>query len=385
MNKFLSFIALFLLIFDLKLVGSLGSASLTFILCSLIFVLNPKKYLSNMRNVTSCFSMFLFLFLILILYVCIRILFSGAEDLSYLLTMSKTTLILISSLMYFIVFYKADFENDFINVFFINACICLFFGSFYELKDYLIVFQYGGEDTNELLGANPYRNAFLAGSGFFGISSLYAVAFTFCLKFIIDSEEKRAFNYVKLLVIAIAGMFAGRVALVCYLLAILYFSFIKINVKILLFSIFSIVAFLFIINNFPIFDGVKVWFDEMFLNKGVNNSESVSDFKKTFIFPANETTLIFGDAKYAINGKYYGGSDSGYIRNIYFGGFAFLFLMLFSFFSMFKKVSDFTFIYLIIFIILFLHFKGAFIFNNPGFFGVVSVICIYFYKKKYKY
>lgn len=381
MNRIISFIALFLLVFDLKLVGSLGSAFLTFILCGLIFLLNPKKYLSNMKNVVSCFSTFILFFLILILYVSIRILFNGAEDLSYLLTMSKTTLILISSLLYLTVFYKEDFEKDFINVFFVNACICLLFGSFYELKDYLTIFQYGGEDTNELLGGNLYRNAFLAGSGFFGISSLYAVAFTFCLKVIVDTDEKNTFNYLKLLIIAIAGMFAGRVALVCYLLAIIYFSIIKINFKILLLSIFSIIAFIFIINNFYIFDGVKGWFDEMFLNKGVRNSESVSDFKRSFIMPTNEITLIFGDAKYASNGTYYGGSDSGYIRNMYFGGVSFLFLMLLSFFSMFKSIKNIMFIYLIVFIMLFLHFKGAFIFNNPGFFGVVGVICIYFYKK----
>lgn len=377
-NNFLAFVTLFWLIFDIKLIGSLGSSFLTLLICSFLIVVNPRKYYENVKNVLSCFSWFFIFYLVLFLYVLIRVTVDGASDLSYLLTMSKTTLILISAISYLFVFYNSDIKNNFINVFFVNACICLFFGTFPENKKFLTPFQYGGDEVSELLGSNEYRNAFLSGSGYFGISSLYGLAFAFCLKLVVDS--KRKIDYFKLLIIGIAGLFAGRVALVCYGIAILYFVIVKKNLKILFFSIFSFFIFIFIINTVPSFEGVKLWFDEMFFNKSIGNSESFSQFKETFLIPNNTITLMFGDARYGSATSYYGGSDSGYIRNIFFGGLFYLFILMSTFLFLVYKVRNFLYIYLFVFISLFLHFKGVFIFNNPGFFGVFLIVCIYFYK-----
>lgn len=382
MKNFFSFITLFWLVFDLKLIGSLGSAFLTLTFCLGILILNPKKYYSNISNVLDCFGYFILSYLIFLIYIFLRVVISGADEINYLLTTLKTTLILIAAFFYVIVFYESDIKSNFINIFFLNSCICLFFGIYTELKVYLEPFQYGADEVSELLGSNPFRNSFLAGSGYFGISSLYGLAFAFCLKLIIDDKEKNNFNYLKLLLIAIAGIFAGRVALVCYFIAILYFLFIKVEFKVLVSALFSCFLFIFLINSIVAFEGVKIWFDEMFFNNSINQSESVSQFKDSFDLPINELTLLFGDAKYGSSTSYYGGSDSGYIRNIYFGGVVYLLILLSSFFLIFYKVRKNLYIYVFLSICLFLHLKGVFIFNNPGFWGVILLVCTYFHKEK---
>lgn len=381
-RNFLPFITLFWLVFDLKLIGSLGSAFLTLIICLFIFLLKPMKYYGDLKDLLNFFSYFIVLYIILLIYVFTRVIFDGASDISYLLTMLKTTLILLSTLLYIVVFYRSDIKNNFINIFFLNACICLFFGTFSDYKFYLLPFQYGGEAASEFLGSNPFRNAFLSGSGYFGISSLYGLAFAFCLKIVIDANQKNKFDYFKLLIIAIAGLFAGRIALICYLIAILYFVLIKANLRILLFSLISFSVFVLVINTVPAFEGVKTWFDEMFFNKSIQKSESFSQFKDTFSIPDSQFTLFLGDAKYGDSISYYGGSDSGFIRNIYFGGLVYLLLLLATFFSIIYRVKNIFYIYVFIFISLFLHFKGVFIFNNPGFFGVFLIFSIYLFREE---
>ncbi|MDC5608060.1 hypothetical protein OIN69_17215, partial [Acinetobacter baumannii] len=105
-----------------------------------------------------------------------------------------------------------------------------------------------------------------------------------------------------------------------------------------------------------------------------NDSGTIQQLKSMFYFPS-EFTLLWGDGKYeAPNGAYYGNTDVGYMRNILFGGVGFLLLLLANFFSIFSNVK-FNFLILgVIFISLLLHFKGVFIFNNPGFFPIILSI-----------
>lgn len=377
-DNLLPFFLLFLLVFDLHLIGGFGSAIITFLTCSLMIFMSPDKYIVNANKIFNFFLLFLVSYLFLLSYVAFRVLLDGVSEISFLLTMGKATLILLATLCYLIVFYNSDLKRNLINIFFCNACVCLVFGTFPEYKSLLSSFQYGG-DSVELIGNNEYRNAFLAGSGYFGMSSLYGLAFAVVLKIIIDDKNH---SFLKLLVIALAGLFAGRVALICYFIAILYYVFVKFNLRVSLFSLFSLFIFIFILNFFPVFEGVKYWFSEMFVDNNLSQSESFSQFSDTFSLPSSELTLLFGDGLYGNSEKYYGGSDSGYIRNIYFGGLFYLVFLIGSFFLISYGVRKILYIYVLIFISLFLHLKGVFIFNNPGFFGVFLTSCIILFKDR---
>lgn len=373
-----AFLLLFLVIFDLNFLGGFGSAIFTLFVCLFLILINPRKYIDNAHRVIGFFNIFIFLYIFLLLYVCTRIIFTGVGEYSFLLTMGKATSILIATILYLIVYYDSDLKKNMMNVFFINAIICLIFGTFPDIKFLIEIFQYGGEQV-ELIGNNEYRNAFLAGSGYFGISSLYGLAFAILLKITV---EKKGYNFLKLLIIALAGLLAGRVALVCYLIAIIYYVFIKFNVKVAFISFVSLFAFMIILNNFTAFEGVKYWFYEMFIDNDISKSESVDQFVETFFLPSNELTMLFGDGLYGNSNQYYGGSDSGYIRNIYFGGLFYLILLLLTFFSIVYNIKKILYIYILIIISLFLHVKGVFIVNNPGFLGVFLISCIILFKDR---
>ena len=130
------------------------------------------------------------------------------------------------------------------------------------------------------------------------------------------------------------------------------------------------------------FEDVKYWLSEMFVDNDLSQSESFSQFSETFSLPSSELTLLFGDGLYGNSEQYYGGSDSGYIRNIYFGGLFYLIFSLGAFFLISYNVRKILYIYVLIFISLFLHLKGVFIFNNPGFFGVFLTSCIILFKDR---
>lgn len=371
--NFFAFILLFLLVFDLKLLSSVGSAFITFSVCFSIIFINFNKYYSDLNIFFRNYALFFLIFLVMIIYVFLRFLFSSMDDYSYLLTTLKTTMVLLATTSYLMVFKDTNLSKNLFNVFFLNACICLFLGSLPEYKFLIYPFKYGDDPEISLIGSSEYRDAVLAGSSYFGVSALFGLAFALFLR--ISLIEKKAINYFKLIVIAISGLLLGRVALVCYLIALIYFFVIKKSIKVLIFLIFSIFIFLFVLNSFTVFESARIWFFEMFMGDGVGKSESASQLKEMIYLPKDQYSLIFGDARYGSSDSYYGGSDSGYIRNILFGGFVFLIILLLAFFSMFGRSLKDSFTWLIIILCLLLHFKGVFIFNNPGFFGVVLTIC----------
>lgn len=371
---------LFLLIFDLKIVGSLGSSFIVLLVCCFFLIINHKKYTQNIHDILVFFSKFLIIYFIFFTYILIRFLFSDLDDISYLLTTLKTTSILLASLFYLSIFGRSNLSKNLFFVFLIASLICLFFGTFPNLKFLIYPFKYGDDIENALIGGNEYRDAFLAGSSYFGISSLYGLAFSYLLMYCLEKRENLYYLYLG--IIAIAGIFAGRVAIICYLIAVLYFLIFKRKFKVLIFSILFFVLFLIALNFVPAFEAVKVWFNEMFANKSVGESESVTQFKDVLRLPENQFTLLFGDARYGNSSNYYGGSDSGFIRNILFGGLLYLSILLITLLSIFDKVLKKSFSLLLILISCFLHFKGVFIFNNPGFFGVLLIVVFILNQKK---
>ncbi|ALV74310.1 hypothetical protein [Acinetobacter johnsonii] len=378
-----AFVLMFFLIFDLKLIGSIGSALITLIFCFIALIVGFKRYNGNIVDVVKKYKNFLFFYLCMILYVFLRFLFSSMDDYSYVLTTLKTTLVLLSTLAYLMVFNDSNLKNIFFNIFFLNGLICLFLGTFPDFKFLIYPFKYGDDPSLSLIGASEYRDAVLAGSSYFGVASLFGLAFAFCLK--ISLQSGKIVDYVKLIVIAFAGLLLGRVALLCYLLSIIYFFVIKKSVKVLFLSVATLAIFFIMLNSLPVMENAKIWLFEMFLGDGISNSESVDQFKNMIYLPDDQFSLLFGDARYGSSDSYYGGTDSGYIRNILFGGLFFLLILLMSFFSIFFKNINNSFVWLIIILCMLLHFKGIFIFNNPGFFGVVLIVYYIIFKNNRGY
>lgn len=376
-SNFISFVFLFLLIFDLKIIGSVGSATLVLFCCLLYILSNPKVLISKSKSLISAFDSFLFSYLILIIFVLIRLIAGGGADLSYLLTMIKTTSILLSMFLYLLVFYDDNILERIVNVFFVNGVFCLFFGTFHEFKFLINPFQYGN-DVFGLIGDSEYRTAFLAGSGYFGISSLYSIVFVIALYIV--SRKPTLFNLLKIFVIAAAGILAGRVALVCYFICLLFFTVRKMSISYLIFGFFAFGLGYYVLNNVDYFYTANAWIMEMFGQGDITQSNSIMDLKTMFFVPET-STLLFGDGRYGGLDAYYGGTDVGYLRHLLFGGiFYALGVVLVSFLLIYKAKN--SFIIIIMFLIaLFLHFKAVFLLNNPGFFGIFGLVAFYFYNQ----
>lgn len=301
--------------------------------------------------------------------------FSSDLDISYLLTTLKTTGILIATLLYLMAFYDRLIIRKVFNIFFLNALICMFFGYFSELKEFFI-YPFQHMNDIELIGMSEYRNSFLAGSGYFGIASLYAYAMPIFLYYI--NKNGNYLQYLKFSLIAIAGILAGRVALLVYMIIFGTYSLYYLKIKFLIFLIIASVLSFYLLANLPQLESVYLWISDIFGPDSYKDSGSLNQLSEMFYFPS-DLTFIFGDAKYAnVDGSYYGGTDVGYMRNILFGGIAYIILLLGVFLSLFYKLLNNFYCISMFFIALLLHFKGVFILNNPGFFPLTLIAVIYY-------
>lgn len=378
--SFFSFIGMFFLVFDLRIFGFFGSAFIVLFFSLIYFILNSRDFISRLEKVVSCFSLFLILFLIYLIFVSFRVYVDMAQDVSYWLSAMKSLVILLATLFYLAIFYKSNIILNIVNVFFVNALVCIFFGTFPDNKFIISYFQYpttiGG---NELIGMNEYRNAFLSGSGYFGVASLYSLVVPIVLYYIF--LNKNFFNFVKLFFVLIAGVLAGRIALVAYFISFVLFSFFKRKISlILVFFTFTFLGYM-ALDNLVYFEDANAWISELYKSEKLSDSTTIQDLKQMLYVPT-ELTLLFGDGRYKSEfGGYYGSTDIGYMRNILFGGLGFVLILLLCFISIFYKVRKNSIVYILIIISLFLHFKGVFILNNPGFLPIILSFVFYLYIK----
>lgn len=371
---------MFFLVFDLRIFGFFGSAFIVLFFSLIYFILNSRDFISRLEKVVSCFSLFLILFLIYLIFVSFRVYVDMAQDVSYWLSAMKSLVILLATLFYLAIFYKSNIILNIVNVFFVNALVCIFFGTFPDNKFIISYFQYpttiGG---NELIGMNEYRNAFLSGSGYFGVASLYSLVVPIVLYYIF--LNKKFFNFVKLFFVLIAGVLAGRIALVAYFISFVLFSFFKRKISlILVFFTFTFLGYM-ALDNLVYFEDANAWISELYKSEKLSDSTTIQDLKQMLYVPT-ELTLLFGDGRYESEfGGYYGSTDIGYMRNVLFGGLGFVLILLLCFISIFYKVRKNSIVYILIIISLFLHFKGVFIFNNPGFLPIILSFVFYLYIK----
>lgn len=378
----LSYLALFLLLFDLHFpnFNGLGSAPFSLIISFIVIFFSFKKIKKRILFIFNEFNSIIFLYTLLLIYVFIRIMLDGAQEPSYIGSSSKSFVIMLSSLLYLIAFDSDKLFERLLNVFFFNACICLFVGTFQEFQYYVDIFKpNGGED---LIGWTPYRNAFLAGAGYFGIGAPFGLASVFFLVYMILKKEFSLISLLKLMVIIIAAVFAARAVFVCLLVALIYLVIIKRSFKSLLISVFSGVV-IFWVLNLPVFEIYQIWLFELF-EKGIQGSDSGNVLFATYKIPDNPITWFFGDAKYSMgNGEYYMGSDIGYIRHWFFGGLFFMLSVVFIPVLFYLKNREGFFLLVITPICLLLHFKGVFIYNNPVFTPLMIIASHILYKRKF--
>lgn len=296
----------------------------------------------------------------------------------FITSLLRADIFLIATIIYLVSFNQNDLPKKLLNIFFLNAIIALIIGSFPEYQYLVDFFKISSE---ELIGYNPYRNAFLSGSGYFGIGAPYALATGFYLLYLSTyNKDTNYLHYIKLIIIAVAGILAARTAILAVGISIAYIMIYKRNTKTII-GILLLIFILYSLLNLEFFSAYRDWLTEVFNPKESSTVETLTtDF---LVIPQDSFTFIFGDGKYTnLDGSYYMNTDIGYMRHWYFGGILYMLTIVLIPICLYARNLNKHFLFLIIPIVLILHFKGVFIFGSPTGMPLLFIISHIFYQKR---
>lgn len=361
----LSYISLFILIFDITIppINRLGGSIYAFVLILIYALINGFKY-KNKSIVFISFKNTIFIFIIIILYTLLRTLSNEGAQYNYLLSNLKAFTILTVTLFYMVTFSIKNIEYKILNIFFLNALICLFIGTFNQFQFIIDFFRI--PEAQDLIGYVTYRNSFLSGSGYFGIGAPFALAFAFLMSYFNLNKKLTTIIIIKIFFIGIASILAARTSFIIIIFTLIYLSAFNFKIKYLLYMIILIsLGYVIYVSN--IFGTSTYWIFEIF-TKNITETSTGKDFFANHLgINTKFNNFIFGDGLYLNdNNGYYMNTDVGYLRHLYFGGITYLVLTLALLTSLFTPGKNKTFLLLIAPSILILHLKGVVLINSPS-------------------
>ncbi|MCX2534402.1 hypothetical protein OQ486_13100 [Plesiomonas shigelloides] len=374
----LSYLSLFLLIFDLAIppVKFIGSAPFS-ILISLGVLISGRKNIGNYSEIKSFFLPFYIFYFTLLFYITSRVLFSG--EINYLLSTLKSLVIFSASVIYIYTFGCQQINDKLINVFFINGVICLIAGSIPAALDLVYFFKINVIEIEHI----PYRNAFLAGSGYFGMASAYSLIILLSAHKLVKDGVSFCF-IIKFMVILIAGILAGRTAFIAILISCLYIASKSVKYSILATSI--IILIIGIVLSVDMLSVYSKWmFEFVSINNGsisLSSTTSTDVLQRMYFMPTNDLTWVWGDGRYVDGDGYYMNTDAGYMRNLFFGGLPFALLIIAYAFLFAIKSKDNFFLFFMFPLLLALHYKGVFILNNPAGIAILALLAYWFHNEQ---
>ncbi|MGL5023151.1 MAG: hypothetical protein ACRC5S_07600 [Cetobacterium sp.] len=325
---------LFIYFFNIKIF--LIPISLSKLIVVFIFIYEILKKLKNKRKVSKISLLLLWLFLILIIYSLLVPLILQTND--FFIFKTNISLLIECFLGSYLVarFYSTKLKLDSFEVIshltFFQSIIVILLYIFPELRNYLF-----NNIIEMKMNFNLNSQWFNRGVGIGAAGAILSIVqFIGCICSIFKIEEKKYQIFFIFQIISI--ILAGRTGLILLFLGILYLTALSIiNKKIkrkikkiyklivILFLLGIIFYFLFLRDNNSINRLLEHSFEMLInlKNKGEISTKSTISLKKMIIFPEDITTLLYGDGKWFQNigsNLNYMQTDSGYIRNIYFGG-----------------------------------------------------------------
>ena len=374
MNKLCIFFLFFLIVFDLQvpfLPNGCGSSVLVLILLLVLVLLKGKLKVSG--QVFGSLFPLLLLHLAVALFVVLRVLYDKGEEFQVMLSVGKSVVVFLAVFLFFLMFERAACAvPDLIkSVFLFNALVCFVAGTIPSVLEVVRYFQFESSATAVI----TYRNAFLSGSGFFSIGSAYGlVTFFLIYTYMVERRMTDFTTVASILFIFSAGFVAARVSMIGIALAapLLLRRNFRMFIRSSVVLIGAVVMFL----TVPGLDKYNSWLFEFF-SSGLQSS-TLTVLLQDMYFVPDLNTLVFGDGKYGLSGEvYYGGSDVGYMRNLFFGGVPYVALLLgFPLLLLLEARKHKAMLcFGSVIIICAFHAKGAFIYNNAQ--GMAVFYAIY--------
>jgi len=341
-------------------------AGLSLIVYNGILIENIRVYMTE-----------LILIVTMIIYLLVTVFLSGTgyyQGALDLLSWLTTLLFLPIFLVYAVLVKHRDigFYNLIINVGVVAASISVISILIPGLNSFLRGIQLGNElDVMEELGQLSVRGFGLGGNLTSGYGYMMGLLASICTLKLIDSEKRRWYYVVYIILFLIAilvnartGMFALLITLGIIFLKSLR-SFNTRGLIILAAVIGGGILLLALLKKFSpdMYEFVQVFLD--FLSSMENYEGSAYD--QMLHFPETTHGLIFGEGVNIFLADYMN-SDLGYVRNIYLGGIVFLVLLMLEQFVLYRKMyhrSDRDIFVLILFLsVIVFHYKGS-LFYTP--------------------
>lgn len=277
-------------------------------------------------------------YLILILYAYSNVTIHMTFDYSLMPTLINVILHLIVGIFIVSLFLKKNrdityVQNVIVGVFVLQSIIQIAAFIFPPVHSFVQLFQSESTIARADLFAGR-KGLALAGTVFFGLSTIYGSSFFFLVKQCIDKVSFKIKDVILGIVLMLGAFFTGRTFFVgmgisgLYFLASSYPVFKKLSAvfKILLIVFLSV---LIIISVMPEEIYIKVYnlilyvFEALFNygSTGILTTTSTSKLFGEMYFPIQLSTLFLGDGLYeGIGGGYYMNTDAGYMRAILYVG-----------------------------------------------------------------
>lgn len=370
-------ISLFLILFDLAIppVKFLGGAPFAFLL--MLFPLVTQAYgFNKFFGIAFEYRYVGAIFVSIMLWSLIRTIFSVDVQVEFFLSIGKTFVIFISCALYLSIYGVHDLDRKIINLYFLNAIICLVAGSNEVLLEMVYLFKPEGSLRSWLV----YRNSFLSGVGYFGIATGYSIVIVFMTHLIITKKQNLLF-YLKFSLILLVGVLAARTTFIGITFALLYTLFKRPSHGI--FFVVVLLLMILIIFNVEALSIYSDWIFELFVTNSNNlyETSSTNHLLSMYKLPENFMSILFGDGLYvAENGGYYMHSDVGYVRHMFFGGVVLVFLMLIFIFTLGIQSRSLFFMFVICPLCIVFHLKGAFILHNRIGMSLLFFLSFWFYR-----
>lgn len=409
-KAFFAIVLLFMLIFGFRLPIIYNSAILALFISIFIIFFSKKLRFKILQLIKSRYIIRIFALLILLFSVSTLIpIFHNTYDFT---TLKGLFGIFVTLMITFFVYVsisnrlnnKTDILKYIIIVFFIQSLIqvlALMSPSFLSMIQY---FQ--PQNAIEIAGSDYYqglRGLSLSTEQFFGLSGAYGLIIILYVKFMLDERRITTLNLIILLILLTSAFFVGRTVVIGLLFAILYFILYQGNANKLKFIYkisMIIIIFSFIIFNLLtselqslIIDVILPQVFDSSSSSKANNS--LSRLYEMLSISIDEMTYIIGDGYYMKDGHYYMHTDSGYLRQLLYGGIFFIllnFIYQISYFSYGKlyfiskreKNNFFLFSFIIFLYLSVLHIKGEVIGSGKMLMIILmlyGINVIHFYKK----
>ena len=292
--------------------------------------LNTIKYILQTRYVMNI----VFSYLGLIFITALITLVHSQQDFSLIPTIINAILHLFVAAFIVCIFFKkgldvTSVEKILVGIFVLQSVIQIL--AFFSPSIHSFVQLFQSDNTIEIADKfSGRRGLALAGTVFFGLSTIYGLIFFFLVRHCID-EKRASLGIIFVgIIILIGGFFTGRSYFVGVGIALLYFIFSPLSFALKLHDVFKVLIIICLTGMIVLYllpsslyrqIEQLIWYVFEFLynyiESGTFSTTSSDHLFEDMYFGLSAKTLMFGDGLYTnAGGGYYMNTDAGYMRNL---------------------------------------------------------------------